>query len=67
MPLFEVAILEHPTPKELEDGQSERIVLSPVAVVASTPQAAAISAVLDQPITVHRSRMEVLVRPFLSA
>jgi len=66
MPLYEVAILEKPTQKQIEDGHElERLVLKPTAVVANDPQSAAISAVLDGGITdIDRSRMEVLVRPF---
>lgn len=65
MPLFEVAILEKPTKKEIEDGKSERLVLKPTAVVAADEQSAAISAVMDNnPEDLDRSRMEVIVRPF---
>lgn len=65
MPLYEVAILEVPTPKEREEGKTETLVMGPKAVVANDPQAAAIAAVLDgdKP-TVDRSRMQVLIRPF---
>jgi hypothetical protein len=65
MPLFEVAILEQPTAKDQEEGASEKLVLGPVAVVATDQQTAAISAVMDATeLSVERSRMEVLVRPF---
>lgn len=70
--LFEVAILEKPTKKEIEEeGKVERLVFGPKAVVANDSQSAAISAVLDgdngEPggkINVDRARMTVLVRPF---
>lgn len=67
--LYEVAILETPTKKEMEDGKIERLVFGPKAVVANDGQSAAISAVLDGDeqgvkINVDRSRMKVLVRPF---
>lgn len=67
MPLFEVAILQKPTPKEKEDGASEKLVFGPKAVVANTEQDAAIAAVLDGevPATLDRSRMEVQIRPFV--
>lgn len=70
MPLFEVAILESPTKNEREDGMSERLVFGPAAVVAKDEQAAAISAVLDRQdadhaIDIDRSRMTILVRPFV--
>lgn len=65
MALFEVAILEKPTKKEMEEGKSERLVFGPKAVVAKDEQTAAISAVLDGEVgDVDRSRLEVLVRPF---
>jgi hypothetical protein len=64
--LFEVAILEQPTAKEKEDGKSERLVFGPTAVVAADGQSAAIAAVMDSKdsLTVDKSRMQVLVRPF---
>jgi hypothetical protein len=71
MPLYEVAILEQPTKNEKEDGASEKLVFGPRAVVARDEQAAAVSAVLDQRdaddhhIEVDRSRMTILVRPFV--
>jgi hypothetical protein len=66
MALFEVAILERPTKKEIEDeGKVERLVFGPKAVIANDTQSAAIAAVLDNgKIEVDRSRMQVLVRPF---
>ena len=67
MPLFEVAIIEKPTQKEVEDGKSERLVFGPKAVVANDAQSAAISAVLGENgsmTNVDKQRMEVLVRPF---
>ena len=65
MPLFEVAILERPTKKESEDGQSEKLILKPTAVLASDEQTAAVNAVLyNKDIKVERSRMQILVRPF---
>lgn len=65
MPLFEVAILETPTPKEAENGKSERLVLPPKAVVASDEQSAGVIAVMDNTgLEVDHARMQVLVRPF---
>ena len=66
--LFEVAILEHPTKKEIEDeGKSERLVFGPKAVIGRDAQSAAIAAVMDGEIKdLDRSRMEVLVRPFVN-
>lgn len=64
--LFEVAILEKPTKKEIEEeGKTERLVFGPKAVVANDSQSAAIAAVLDgEKIEVDRARMTVMVRPF---
>lgn len=64
--LYEVAILEKPTKKEVEEsGAAEKLVFGPKAVVANDPQSAAIAAVLDGgEIKVDRLRMTVLVRPF---
>jgi hypothetical protein len=67
--LYEVAILEKPTKKEIEDeGKTERLVFGPKAVIANDSKSAAIAAVLDgdngSKIEVDRSRMTVLVRPF---
>ena len=66
MPLFEVAILERPTSKDEDEGATEKLILKPTAVIASDEQTAAVAAVLDNPdIKVDRSRMEILVRPFV--
>jgi hypothetical protein len=67
MPLFEVAIIEKPTKKDLEDGKTERLVFGPKAVIARDMQSAAINAVMDGDALasdVDRQRIEVLVRPF---
>lgn len=66
MPLFEVAILEKPTVKEIEElGKGERLVFGPIAVVAKDVQSAAVSAVNRAgKIDAEESRMEVLIRPF---
>lgn len=68
MPLFEIAILELPTKKEIEDGTgAEKLAFGPAFVVARDAQSAAIKAVLDNPDKagkVDQARMQVLVRPF---
>lgn len=64
MALFEVAILERPTKKEAEEGAEERLVFGPKAIVANDGQSAAIAAVMGEGITVEKSRMVVLTRPF---
>lgn len=66
MPLFEVAILERPTKKEIEEGSAEKLIFGPKPVIARNEQSAGIAAVLDnkEGIDVDQSRMVVLVRPF---
>jgi hypothetical protein len=68
MPLFEVALLQKPTKKELEEGTGkEELLFGPKAVVARDSQGAAIMAVLDEDfekLDIDMSRVEVLVRPF---
>ena len=66
MPLFEVAILEKPTVKEIEElGRAERLVFGPVAVVAKDAQSAAVSAVMQADTKdIDKDKMEVLIRPF---
>ncbi len=66
MALFEVAILELPKKVKDEDEGQERLALGPVFVIAKDHQSAAISAVLDNPeVKIDRTRMQVLVRPFV--
>lgn len=67
MPLFEVAIIQKPTKKELDEGTGvEKLLFGPKAVVARDGQSAAIAAVTgaDAPTGLDMSRAEVLVRPF---
>lgn len=66
MPLYEVAILEKPTIKEIEElGAVERLVFGPKPVVAKDQQSAAVAAVMEVgQIDVKQERMEVLIRPF---
>ena len=64
MPLFEVAILEQPTKKEAEEGEVEKLVYGPKAVIARDVQSAGIAAVMGDKVEVEKTRMVVLVRPF---
>jgi hypothetical protein len=66
MALFEVAIIQHPTKRESEDGLADKLVFGPKAVIASSEQAAAVAAVRNGGIdtAVPDERLEVLVRPF---
>jgi|TARA_Y100000034_G_scaffold95488_1_gene116020 hypothetical protein len=61
MPLFEVALIEKPTKKEAEDGEIEKLILSPTPVLARDDQAAFIQAV-NRLIKGSRYRAEVLRR-----
>ena len=67
MPLFEVAILERPTKKEVEEqGAVEKLVYGPKPVIANDAQSAGIAAVMgktDIP-DFKIERAQVLVRPF---
>ena len=62
--LYEVAIIEVPTKKGEEEGEQERLVFGPKAVVARNAQAAAIVASREMDDDTDPGRMEVLVRPF---
>ena len=68
MPLFEVAIIEHPKRvKAGEEQDPEKIILGPLATIADDDQSAAIAVVMDHAEKlkgVNRQRMEVLIRPF---
>lgn len=66
MPLFEVAILEKPTKKQVEEeGAVEKLVFGPKAIVATDEQTAALSAALEGEVPeVDKARLKVLVRPF---
>ncbi len=67
MPLFEVAIIQKPTKKELEEGTAiEKLVFGPEPVIARDGQSAAITAVTGPkaPTGLDMTRAEVIVRPF---
>lgn len=63
--LYEVALIEKPTPKELEEGKAEKLLLFE-AVIARDDKSAGVQAVMQNKdkITGDLSRVEVLVRPF---
>lgn len=64
--LYEVAIIEEPTKKEVEEGGAqERLVLAPVPVVARDPQGAVLAVMVSSNAPkLDLSRARVLVRPF---
>jgi hypothetical protein len=67
MPLFEVVILEVPTAKEMKDGEVEKLAFGPKFIIARDGQAAAIKAILSNPVEageIDQNKMQVLVRPF---
>lgn len=67
MPLFEIAIIQKPTKKEIEEGTgTEKLLFGPTSVLARDGQAAAIVAVTgaNAPKDLDMTRSEVLVRPF---
>jgi len=67
MPLFEIAIIQKPTKKEIEEGTGEEVLLfGPKPVTGRDAQVAAIKAVTgkDAPVDIDMNRAEVLVRPF---
>jgi hypothetical protein len=67
MPLFDVAIIQKPTKKEIEEGTGvEKLLFGPKSVLARDGQTAAIAAVTgpDAPESLDMNRAEVLVRPF---
>ena len=67
MPLFEVAIIQKPTKKEIDEGTGvEKLAFGPEAVIARDAQTAAIVAVTGTraPKDLDMTRAEVLVRPF---
>lgn len=67
MPLYEVAIIQKPSKKEIEEGTGEeKLLLAPTHVLASTPQAAVIVAVTkDGGVKgFDPNKSEVIVRPF---
>ena len=64
MPLFEVAIIEHPTKKDREDGGQEKLIMPPKAVIAKDQQSAAVAAAVGLGGSPDFSRTEIIVRPF---
>lgn len=70
MPLFDVAIVKHPTPKEIEDGTGEeKLIYGPKTVVAKDANTAALAAIMSEgaPKNLDLTRSQVLIRPFVSA
>ncbi len=65
--LFEVALVEQPTPKDVESGAQEKLVMAPTAIIAKDNQSAGVAAVMQNKdkITCDISRVQVLVRPFV--
>jgi len=67
MSLFEVVILEVPSKKDKEKGDTERLAFGPKFIIAGDSQSAAIRAILENPAEaaeVDKDKMQILVRPF---
>lgn len=63
--LYEVAIIEKPTKKAMEDGKSERIILPPTPICASSEQSAGLLAGKQASLEgANIDQLEVYVRPF---
>jgi hypothetical protein len=64
--LYEVALIEMPTEKEMENGVMEKIILAPTSVIAKDERSAAVIAVMNNKdkITGNMDRVQVLCRPF---
>jgi hypothetical protein len=68
MPLYEGAILEQPTKKEMdEENKTERLVFGPKAFTARNPASASMvlgQLAADAVKDVDVNKLEVLIRPF---
>ena len=67
MPLFEVAIIQSPTKKEIEEGTgTEKLLFGPKFTLARDGQTAAITALMEESgkLQLDMQRAQVLVRPF---
>lgn len=64
--LYEVALIQQPTQKEIEEGKIEILVMAPTAVIAKDEQSAGVAAVMQKKdeIKCDIARIQVLVRPF---
>ena len=65
--LYEVAIIEKPTPTEKKSSKNERIILPPTAIIAVDENAASLKAgrMADFDGVKVEDNIEVMVRPFL--
>lgn len=63
--LFEVAIIEHPTKKQSEEGIGSNLIFGIEGVVAKSDKAAAVVAAQKADLEgKDPNRLEVLIRPF---
>lgn len=62
--LYEVAIVQLPTPNEVKEGKSEELVLAPTPVIAKDEKGAVAAAVQGRDLLTDMNRAEVYVRPF---
>lgn len=66
-PLFEVAIVETPTPNAAKAGATEKLILAPLAVLATDSQGAIVAACMKSEPIGDVTRFVVTVRPFKAA
>jgi hypothetical protein len=67
--IFEVVLIETPTPKDEEAGVLEKLLFGPEPVVAVDPQSAGFAFALEKAgeikeLDVDKARIKVLIRPF---
>jgi len=67
--LYEVALVQEPTKKEREDGELEKLILGPIAMIARDDQSVGIKAIMkakdDGLLKCDLDQVKVLVRPFV--
>lgn len=67
--LFEVAVLEKPTPKDEKDGKLEQLILK-ADVIAVDDKAAGLKVIMNEQTLLSKvdpDRMILVIRPFVSA
>lgn len=68
MPLFEVAVIQHATKKEIEAGDlPEKLVMKPKLVLAKDRETAGLMGLTQDPTElagIDLNRAQVLIRPF---
>lgn len=68
MPLFEIAVIQKASKKELDAGEpAEKLLMAPVTMLAKDSQTAAMMVMMGSaaPKDMDLNRAEILVRPFV--